>query len=187
MIWIKWGFTKASELCSKQSKMKKLIPLLLIISACASPENNRRAITVQTANTFFELYKARTDWQAFQDLYADDLVFEDVIFRYTYDKPGFIGFYNWPDPLLSKHPDFPEVMVLEDLTFTDSTAIGRGYFTPFYYDGVFYDEGRYMRFIMALQVNEEGKINRHTDFVEYPPSFLKLAAENILADSTVTQ
>ena len=164
--------------------MKKLLPLFALIVACSSPVNERRATTEATANAFFELYKSRTDWRAFQDLYAEDLVFEDVIFRYTYDKPGFISFYNWPDPLLEKHPDYPEGMVLENLAFTDSTAVGRGYFTPFIYGGVHYDDWEHMRFSMTLHVNAAGKITRHIDFIEYPPAFLKSAAEAILSDST---
>ena len=167
--------------------MKKLIPLFFLLAACSGTVNERRAVTENTAKAFFNLYKDRQDWQAFQDLFAEDLEFEDVIFRYKYDKPGFVAFYNWPDSLLKKHPEYPEVMVLEDLAFTDSTAMGRGYFTPFYYDGVLYDDLEHMRFFMALHINEAGKISRHIDFVEYPAAFLKLAAENILADSTSSQ
>lgn len=167
--------------------MRKLIPLIFLLAACSGPVNERRAITEKTANQFFEIYKAREDWQAFQDLYAEDLVFEDVIFRYSYDKPGFIAFYNWPDPLLKKHPDYPEVMVLEDLAITDTTAIGRGYFTPFYYGDVLHDDQEHMRFVMTLHVGEAGKIKRHIDFIEYPPAFLKAAAERLLADSTANR
>ena len=163
--------------------MKKVIPLLFVLFACSPAENQRRTTTENTAKAFFNNYKTRADWQAFQDLYSEDLVFEDVIFRYTYDKQGFIDFYNWPDSLLSKHPDYPEVMVLEDLALTDSTAVGRGYFTPFYYAGVLYDDFEHMRFTMALHINAEGKITRHIDYVEYPPAFLKLAADRLLADT----
>ena len=167
--------------------MRKLIPLFFLLAACSGTVNERRAITEKTANDFFEIYKAREDWQGFQDLYANDLVFEDVIFRFTYNKPEFIAFYNWPDPLLKKHPDYPEVMVLEELAFTDTTAMGRGYFTPFYYGDVLYDDQEHMRFVMTLHVNEAGKINRHIDFIEYPPAFLKSAAERLLADTTANR
>ena len=166
--------------------MKRFFALLLFITACTDTVNERRALTEKTARAFFENYKTRADWQAFQDLFAEDLVFEDVIFRYTYDKPGFMSFYNWPDSLLKKHPDYPEAMVLEDLAFTDSTAIGRGYFTPFYYGDILYDDWEHMRFTMALHVNDQGKISRHIDFIEYPPAFLKAAAEAVLIDSNNT-
>ncbi len=163
--------------------MRKLIPLFFILVACSGSHNERRATTETTARAFFEMYKTRQDWQGFQDLFAEDLRFEDVIFRYTYDKPSFVAFYNWPDSLLKKHPDYPEVLVLEDLAFTDSTAIGRGHFTPFYYGNELHDDQEHMRFVIAMHVNEKGKISRQIDFIEYPPVFLKLAAESLLTDS----
>lgn len=165
--------------------MKRIILFFLIATACTSP-NTETSLARERALLFFDTYKARTDWQAFQDLYAEDLVFQDVIFRYTYNKEEFINFYNWPDPLLEKHPDYPEVLVLEELTMTDSTAMGRGYFTPFYYSGQLYDDAEHMRFVISLHFDENGKIKRHTDFIEYPPEFLVGLAERLLKDSTAT-
>ncbi len=136
----------------------------------------------ESAKRFFDFYKTRDNWEGFQDLYADDMVFEDVIFRFTYNKKEFIDFYNWPDSLLSKHPDYPEVLVLQDLALTDSSAVGRGYFTPFYYDGRLHDDWRNMQFTMWLYFNQEGKITKHIDWIEYPPDFLKQAGESLLAE-----
>ncbi|MCE7994303.1 MAG: hypothetical protein HEP71_20120 [Roseivirga sp.] len=165
--------------------MKRFLLLFLLLAACANPQE-KVDFAREHAILFFDTYKARTDWKAFQDLYAEDLVFKDVIFRYTYNKEEFINFYNWPDPLLEKHPDYPEVLVLEDLTTTDSTAMGRGYFTPFYYNGQLYDDAEHMRFVISLQFDEQGKIKRHTDFIEYPPQFLVGLAERLMNDSTAT-
>lgn len=165
--------------------MKRYLLLYLLLAACTSSHQETNT-TRERALNFFHIYKARADWQSFQDLYADDLIFKDVIFRYTYNKGEFINFYNWPDPLLEKHPDYPEVLVLEDLATTDSTAIGRGYFTPFYYGGKLYDDMEHMRFVISLQFDNQGKIKRHTDFIEYPPEFLVGVAERLLNDSTAT-
>lgn len=166
--------------------MKELLLFFVIITAvlaCTPPSKDREQVRAN-AMEFFDHYKSREDWQGFLDLYAEDMVFEDVIFRYTYDKQEFSGFYNWPDTLLKKHPDYPEVMVLEDLALTDSTAIGRGYFNPFYYAGQLYADYKHMRFVIALHFNEAGKIKRHIDFIEYPPEFLQGLAERLMADST---
>ncbi|GAB5523100.1 MAG: hypothetical protein Roseis2KO_09720 [Roseivirga sp.] len=165
--------------------MKRYLLFFLLLAACTSSSEETHS-TRERALTFFDTYKARSDWQAFQDLYAENMVFEDVIFRYTYNKEEFIGFYNWPDPLLEKHPDYPEVLVLEDLATTDSTAIGRGYFTPFYYSGKLYDDSEHMRFVISLHFDKQGKIKKHTDFIEYPPEFLVGVAERLLNDSTAT-
>jgi len=159
-----------------------MLTLLILSTACTATVNKNDKVE-QPANKFFELYQIRDDWQGFQDLYADDMVFEDVIFQYTFNKAEFIDFYNWPDSLLSKHPDFPEALVLEDLAITDSSAVGRGYFNPFYYAGVLYDDREHARFTMWLYFNKEGKITKHIDFIEYPAEFLKIAVERLLQEA----
>lgn len=163
--------------------MKHCLLLFILLTACVAPDQ-KTDFARERAMNFFDIYKSRADWQGFQDLYADDLIFKDVIFRYTYNKEEFINFYNWPDPLLEKHPDYPEVLVLEELTTTDSTAMGRGHFTPFYYDGKLYDDAEHMRFVISLQFDKQGKISRHIDFIEYPPEFLVGLADRLLNDST---
>lgn len=157
--------------------------LILWLSGCDQVDNSKTTAVEEAANLFFDHYKTRADWPGFQDLYAENLVFEDVIFQYRYNKPEFINFYNWPDSLLKKHPDYPEVLVLEDLALTDSSAVGRGYFTPFYYAGALYD-AEHMRFTMWLYFDKEGKITRHIDFIEYPPEFLKAAAERLIQEKS---
>jgi hypothetical protein len=165
--------------------MKRFFLFCLLLSACAA--ERRESPIIEAAETFFDHYKTRKDWKTFQSLYADDLVFEDVIFRYNMNKEDFLAFYNWPDTLLKKHPDYPKVMVLEDLALTDSTAIGRGYFTPFFYADVLYADTAHMRFTMALHFDEQGKIKKHVDFIEYPPQFLLGLAERLLSDTTATR
>jgi hypothetical protein len=168
--------------------LKKLLLFVVIttaILACTPPDNGREQVRA-IAMEFFDYYKSREDWQGFLDLYAEDMVFEEVVFRYTYDKQEFAAFYNWPDTLLKKHPDYPEVLVLEDLAVTDSTAMGRGYFTPFYYAGELYEDFEHMRFVITLHFNKEGKISRQTDFIEYPPEFLQGLPERLMTDSAGT-
>ncbi len=165
--------------------MRKVIYLVLItcfLQACQDPNTT----TTESASRFFELYKDRTDWQGFQDLYAEDAVFEDVIFRFNYNKEDFITFYNWPDPLLKKHPDYPEALVLEELVVSDNNAVGRGYFTPFYYGDVLYDQAENMRFTMWLEFNKEGLITKHIDWIEYPPEFVISAMNRHLAADSIS-
>ena len=136
---------------------------------------------------FFQHYADRSNWEGFLDLYDDQLYFEDVIFRMELNgKAVFKNFYNWPDTGFRKHPDHPESLILEDLAVTDSTAVGRGYFTPFYYNGVLYDNWKNMRFTIWLHFNNEGKITRQIDYIEYPPSFLKGAAERLMQEDQRT-
>lgn len=161
--------------------MKRLCFFLFIgfLSCSTKPENS---IKGQAAG-YFEMYSERSDWQAFQDLFADDLVFEDVIFRYQFNKEEFVSFYNWPDSAFKKHPDFPQTLVLINLTVNDSSAVGSGYFTPFYYGGQILSDDHHWRFTIELTFNKDGKIKYQKDFIEYAPEFMKSAAEALIEAS----
>ncbi|OEK01223.1 hypothetical protein BFP97_06740 [Roseivirga sp. 4D4] len=124
------------------------------------------------------MYADRSDWPGFINQYADDLVFEDVVFALSYDKNQFIDFYNWPDTAFRKHPDYPKTLIVEDLAVTDSSAVGRGYFTPFYFGGELMAKEHQWRFTIWLYFNEHGKITRHIDYIDYPARFMKLAVES---------
>ena len=155
-----------------------MLALLILISAC-TPTINKTDHVGQAAHKFFDMFKAR-NWQAFQDLYAEDMVFEDLIYRLKYDKNEFIKFYNWPDTTFSKHPDFPASLVLEGLALTNSSAIGKGYFNPFYYSSALFSFDHKWRFNISLSFDGQGKINHQIDFIEYPLVFLKNAAESLM-------
>ena len=127
------------------------------------------------------MYADRDDWEGFISLYSDDMAFQDIILRNSLrGKNAFKAFYNWPDTLFSKHPDYPETLVLQELVSNDSVAVGKGYFTPFYYAGALYEDWEHMRFTMILHFDHQGKIVKHVDWIEYPPSFLKEIAERLL-------
>ena len=160
-----------------------LLQLIFLIS-CQKEVSTEQPIK-DLATTFFEHYAERSDWQGFLDLYSDSVYFQDVIFRMELNgKTAFKTFYNWPDSNFMKHPEYPETLVLEDLAVNDSSAVGRGYFTPFYYGGMLYDDAKNMRFTMWLYFDQQGKIIRHIDFIEYPPSFLKSAAERLINEKS---
>ena len=138
----------------------------------------------ELGSAFFDHYQKRDDWTGFLERYDENVEFIDVILRMKLEGvEEFAAFYNWPDTGFQKHPDFPSTLVLEELTLNDSTAVGRGYFNPFYYRGILYDDMDHMRFTMSLTFNEAGKIVRHVDFIEYPPEILQSVAERLLAEN----
>mgnify|MGYP001954311032 CR=1 FL=1 len=53
-----------------------LLVFLVIHTSCTEPKKMSR----QRAEQFFEMYADRSDWRGFINQYADDLVFEDVVF-----------------------------------------------------------------------------------------------------------
>lgn len=157
------------------SKSILVTVLFLLVSSC---RNEQQIKTRNRAEHYFEMYAQRSDWSGFIDQYADDLVFEDVVYGLSYDKSQFVKFYNWPDTAFRKHPDYPQTLILEDLAVTDSSAVGRGYFTPFYFGGELMAMDHQWRFTIWLYFNEEGRISRHIDYIDYPAKFVKSAAES---------
>jgi len=151
-----------------------LTTLVIILSSCG---NDQKSKTRLQAEKYFQLYADRTDWQGFVNQYAEDLVFQDVVYGLSFDKVQFIKFYNWPDTSFHKHPDYPKTLILEDLAVTDSSAVGRGYFTPFYFGGQLMAMEHRWRFTIWLYFNEEGKVHKHIDYIDYPARFMKSAAE----------
>ncbi|MBO3696936.1 hypothetical protein [Roseivirga sp. E12] len=156
-----------------------LIVFLVTFSSCSE----RKKVSQQKAELFFEMFADRSDWEGFIDLYADNLLFEDVVYGLKYNKDQFIDFYNWPDTSFRKHPEFPKSLVLEDLALTDSSAVGKGYFTPFYFGGQPMAIDHKWRFTIWLYFDGQGKIKRHIDFIDYPAEFMKSAAEGRIGGS----
>ena len=139
------------------------------LASSASSDNQE---VREWATAYFEHYAKRTDWPGFLDHYAKDMDFHDPLLKVQLNnRDAFEAFYNWPDTAFHKHPDFPETMVVEKLVVEDSIAIGAGYFTPFYYQGVLYGENEKINFSMWLHFNAQGKIVQQTDWIQYPRSF----------------
>ncbi len=146
--------------------------IAISLSATAQP---LRDVKVRNwAEDYFARYAARDDWKGFVDQYSPDLVFEDPLANMALiSREEFKAFYHWPDPSFSKHPDHPETLVLEDLVVQGNLTIGTGYFTPFNYQGFTYAEDEPMRFAIWLTWNDDGKIIKQVDWIDYPDELLQ--------------
>lgn len=123
---------------------------------------------------YFDRYAARDDWPGFLAQFDNDLAFEDPIAGYQFETlERFTAFYNWPDPGFSKHPDYPETLVLDELIVVGNRSIGVGHFTPFQWQGSTYGDTEPMQFTIWLEWNNEGKITRQVDWIDYPPALLR--------------
>ncbi len=162
-----------------------LIAIAVFSIGCSQPTDTDPACAV--AEAFFEHYKDRNDWTGFLERYHPDTKFVDIILQMELNGvDAFAEFYNWPDPLFRKHPDFPETLEVESLLCVGTTAVAHGYFKPFYYRDVFYADTAHMRFTMWLEFDSSGLITRHTDFIEYPPDILRAVADRLMSTSDTT-
>lgn len=138
--------------------------------ADAPTESEVRAWT----RAYFDRYAARDDWPGFLEQFEDALAFSDPVANVELDsRRQFEQFYFWPDPVFSKHPDYPRSLVLKELIVTGSRGIGVGYFTPFNYHGVTFGDREPMRFAIWLEWNRAGKIVRQTDWIDYPADLVQ--------------
>ena len=145
--------------------------LLLSLNALSAPsESDVRSWT----QNYFDRYAERSDWPGFLAKFDANMQFEDPIAGMNFEgRDLFQAFYNWPDPAFSKHPEYPETLVLEELIVAGARSIGRGYFTPFQYGGVTFGDSEPMQFTIWLDWNSEGRITRQVDWIDYPPALLQ--------------
>ena len=160
--------------------MKSLLLLCAVILqalfSCNTPVPNESR-THRLLREFFDHYAQRDDWHGFLRRYDSAMTFSDPILGYEFNnRDGFEAFYNWPDSSFSKHPEYPETLVMQELATMShaNLAIGSGYFTPFYYQGNLYGDKEKMSFTMMLTFNDEGKIVRQVDWIDYPPEIMKM-------------
>ena len=140
----------------------------LSLTNCAKPANENKQAIRAAALSYFNTYAEREDWEKFLDHYSDSLFFEDKIAQIeTKGIDEFKDFYNWPDPRYEKHEDHEDALILEELIIDGKTAVGRGYFTPLYWDGKLYTMEWGGSFTIWLHYNDDLKIDHQIDWIEY--------------------
>lgn len=154
---------------------------MLLVGCTAQAPSNRHgrnrlesSIDSQTrewANHYFDLYARRTDWEAFLDCYSEAVIFEDQRINVELvGRKAFADFYNWKDPKFRRVNDRDLNLNIEELVVEARTAIARGTFSPFEWDGKrmnWTDE-----FVIWLAFDDNGKIEHQRDFIPYPKSLL---------------
>ena len=128
------------------------------------------------AQDYFQTYAERKDWAKMQSFYADTLHFEDAILQETFDKKGFLDFYDWTKGPFEKMSSDQKHFVVKNMVADGNLVVTRGQIQPFYYEGNFIPLSHNASFTLWLWFNENGKIIRQIDWIEYPGSVLKSVA-----------
>lgn len=150
-----------------------LLPLLLI-GGCNSGRQSRATETVATA--YFQTYAERRDFDKFMAFYADDAVLEDIVYGHIAgNKKEISEFFDWNrgDVKLLK----PSVsLVVEQQAVDGNEVVTAGYFTPFLFNG---DSLGPWRFVIWQNYNNEGKIRRQSDWINYTPRSMLEGSTNL--------
>ena len=148
-----------------------LVYVILLISCSTEIKEKKETKTeliYQTAEAYFDTYAERKDWNKLLSFYSPQMTFEDVVLQMKLDSfSQFKKFYNWPDPGFKKLSDSQQSLVVESLVANDSMAVARGHFNPFYWHGEYIEPAWGMEFTMWLYFDENQKITRHIDWIEY--------------------
>lgn len=157
--------------------------LLLLILSCqpevsgdneAAIENDRDASVREVAEDYFATFSERENWDKLRSFYAADMIFADVTLQIALDSLWqFERFYDWPDTNFAKlYPDQPHLDI-ESLLVDDKTAVARGRVNPFNWHGERVDVDWGMEFTIWLYFDDDLKIRRQIDWMEYDPSVLE--------------
>ncbi|WP_111980405.1 nuclear transport factor 2 family protein [Algibacillus agarilyticus] len=120
-------------------------------------------------------YALREDFDRFMNFYASDAVLEDIVSGdVKKGKAEIRAFLNWPDEKYEQSPSL-STLVTETIIVHNKQAAVKGYFMPFTYDEVVLGP---WHFTMWFTVNDEYKITRHVDFINYTPKALFLSSPN---------
>ncbi len=157
--------------------------LLVIISGTVSCNSNATGTqnagsnskeVEKVARDFFATFAARDDWEKMLSFYRYDMQFEDVALQVkVFNKEDFKDFYNWTDPNFRKLSPEQQHLELADLVVSGNIAVGRGHFNPFLWQDQLQAWKWGSEFTIWLYFDEQLKIKRQIDFIEYPDDILE--------------
>lgn len=142
--------------------MKKSFVILFgvaLLIQCGSKQNISPIV-----DTYIDIYQKRQDFDGFLDLYAEDMILEDMVAGWKIEgKDQFREFFNWPDTRFEKFE--PNTFEILSTVVEGNQAVIHGYFTPFRWDSTSVEA---MQFTTILDFDEHGKIVKHIDWINYP-------------------
>ena len=148
--------------------MKNKLFLLLIVFLILSSCKDERIPVQKKVDEFILLYQERTDFEQFLELYDQDMVLEDMITGHRMEgSENFKEFFNWPDQRFKKLS--PKTIIVKSSVIEGNNAVISGHFTPFEWDG---QQVEAMQFTTILEFNDQGKIIRHVDWINYPNNLI---------------
>lgn len=147
--------------------MKLLIGIALSLLTQSCIWTTKQDVT-QAVQKYYETYQNHSDFEAFMDHYDSNAVLEDINMATKIKGINNLKeFFNWHNAdlkILGK-----KALEVEELVIDDHKAVAKGYFTPFQWKGIKYPS---MYFITILLFNDQGKIIKQTDWINYPGNLI---------------
>jgi len=142
------------------------LSLTLLLLSCTATE--KQDSIRQEVEEYYQTYQQREDFQRFLSFYSDDVVLEDMISGDKIEgKSALAEFFNWDTPGFQKTED--QALIITEQIIEGNKVVTKGYFTPFQWGETRFEA---MHFTTLLTFNEQGKIIKHVDWINYPSTLL---------------
>ena len=158
----------------------------LIFFSCQSerqpPIPTRQQLVQRTAEDFFATFSERKDWDKLCSFYREDMQFEDVMLQLKLDSLWqFKRFYKWDEEgdNFKKLTPEQEHLTIYTLTADEDVAVARGRVNPFYYYEELIDSEWGMEFTIWLFFDENLKIKKQVDWMEYAPEVFESVIKRV--------
>ena len=161
--------------------------LLAVILTCGCQEtptetrNTSSRDVAQVATEYFATFAERADWEKLLSFYSPDLQFEDIVLQMKLESfEDFKEFYDWPNPDFEKLSPDQQHLVVETLaTYGNRVAVARGHLNPFMWQGELVDPPTGLEFTIWLYFDENLKIIRQIDWMEYDHGVLESVIKRV--------
>ena len=103
-----------------------------------------------------------------ESIYDEQMILEDIILGEKMEgKKAFANFFDWNNPNFSKADSL--TLIIEEQLFYNNQVMTKGYFTPFNWGDSTFEA---MQFTTILTFNDQDKIIKHVDWINYPNNLI---------------
>ena len=143
-----------------KSVFLSLLGASLFLNSCTSTEPD----ISDTTKEYYSTYQERSDFDKFLNFYDENMVLEDIMLgERMVGKAAFASFFDWNNPKFQKLEAI--ALFVEQQIIQGKHVVTQGYFTSFKWGDT---EVGTMYFTTILTFNDNGKIIKHVDWINYP-------------------
>ncbi len=133
-----------------------------------SCSNKETSLVENTTDQFYQTFNERQDFEKFLSFYAEEAILEDIVNGDRIEgKEALKNFFDWTNPDFQLLED--NSLVVSEQIIQNNKAVVQGYFTPFKWGTAEFEA---MHFTTILSFNEEGKIIKQVDWINYPATLV---------------
>ncbi|MCL6275353.1 nuclear transport factor 2 family protein [Muricauda sp. 2012CJ35-5] len=147
-------------------KFKSLFSLVVVVllASCADQTKNVQPIV----DAYYETYAQRNDFEKLLSYYDESILLEDYINGDKIEgKTALREFLDWDNPNFNMVE--PVALTIADQMIEGNKVVTKGHFSKFKWGS--YEFGP-MQFVTILTFNDDGKIIRHEDWINYPSNLI---------------